>query len=206
MKVCNWRLMASLGMFWLAGAVVAQESRNVKGDAAIDRVEALTNALGVKGVGAKLQTDKFIHSFPELKTKEIEDLIIEVRRKSQGSGEIPSDDLAFKDAKGQVQVFGKIKYAASSYVAQQVLFQDLAMNSLPVSLLVQIYAIDVDGPGELCVVGRVFNKSRQVFEVDHRRIYFIRGNAVIALRSVGDSREVKGVALVVDQVIKDNLK
>lgn len=82
------------------------------------------------------------------------------------------DELTFSNDKGAAEAFGKVKYRKTAKAAQLALFEELAMNSLPMNLLLERYEIDKKGPGDLCIADKL-----------KERVHFIRGNVAVSVRS-----------------------
>lgn len=170
------------------------------------RAYALMNAVGLNKSNSKVLRNKAVPPLSKRDIHEFDDnLSIECKENSGNAKKTPSDTLIFKDKYEKVKILGEIKYAPSAEIAQLILFRELAMNSLPLSILVQRYEKKVGGPGEVCIIGKIFDQAKKTFvtDTDPKEIYFIRGNAVVHLKAADTELKIDNVALILDQKLSD---
>lgn len=175
-------------------------------DAMDARAYALMNAVGLKRTEPKMSTGIIVRPLSAKNIYAINgDLNLECRKNSGNAHETPSDTLIFKDKYDRVKISGEIKYTPSAREAQLILFRELAMNSLPLSILVQRYEKKRDGPGDLCIVSKVFDQTKNTYVTDTnpRKIYFIRGNAVVYLKTTDTESKIDEASFILDQKLQN---
>jgi uncharacterized protein YxjI len=167
----------------------------------INRTQSLMSELNVKPASDNELPvrDQGVLSAQKFKIKD--NLIVSHKTESVGEVYIISDKLLFKDEKGKTKAVGKVIYTKSARAAQKSLFESLAMNSLPLELLLKRYEIEAEGPGDICVVETVFNKATGKFVVDEKQVHFIRGNIAISVRSEDTGVIAKELARQMDEMI-----
>lgn len=171
-----------------------------------ERANAVMKSLGIDKNTSQQLTGKTVSPFSTKGIREFSgELHIECKKDIANAEVISSEDLNFKDKSNKVRIVGEIIYTPSADVALHILLEKLAMNSLPLSILSKIYEKKADGPGELCVINRILDQATQKFVPDpnSKRIYFIRGNAVVYLYIIDSELNVEDIASFVDQKLKE---
>jgi hypothetical protein len=154
------------------------------------RIDALMSALNVEQASEKVLPNRTAGGLSGLKYKKTGALTVRHRQASEDGENDTDDELIFSNDKGEAKAFGKVKYRKTAKAAQVALFEELAMNSLPMNLLLERYEIDKKGPGDLCVTDKLKD-----------RIHFIRGNVAVSVRSEDAEVNAKELARQMDQVL-----
>lgn len=154
------------------------------------RVTALMSALNVEEASNKALPSRKERGLSVLKFKKTESLRVSHRQGLENSENDTEDELIFSNDKGESKAFGKIKYRKTAKAAQLALFEELAMNSLPLNLLLERYEVDKKGPGDLCISDKLKNK-----------VHFTRGNVAVSVRSEDAEVNAKELARQMDQIL-----
>lgn len=190
MKITFFILLA--GVLTLSVAEAGDNSMKERAQALMSELKvkpASDHELPARGQGV-LSAQKF---------KTTGNLIVRHKTEGGGDGHITSDKLLFLDGKGKIKAVGKVKHAKSPKAAQDALFEELAMNSLPLELLLKRYEVKKDGPGDICVVEKIFDKATSRFVVDESQVHFVRGNIAVSVRSEDAGVKAKELARQMDK-------
>lgn len=171
------------------------------GDAMKGRAEALMSELKVELADNRElpSLGQEALSIQELKT--MGGFIVRHKTEDVSDGAVTSGRLFFSDENGKVNAVGRVQYAMSARSAQQALFERLSMNSLPLEILLKRYEIKADGPGDLCVVEKTFDKASGLFVVDESQMHFVRGGIAISIRSEDAGVKAIQLARELDQIL-----
>lgn len=184
MKIACYILLAGVLLLSVAEA----------GDNAMkERAQALMTELKVQPASEHELYARDQGALSAQKLKTIDNYIVRHKAKGECEGHIISEKLLFSDENEKIKAVGKVKYAKSARSAQEALFEELAMNSLPLELLLKRYEIKAGGPGDICVVEKILDKATGQFVVDESQVHFVRGNIAVSVRS--DDVGVKAIEL-----------
>ncbi|MFH0878965.1 MAG: hypothetical protein V2A34_04565 [Lentisphaerota bacterium] len=172
-----------VGVLMLSTAEAGDETMSKRSD-------ALMSALNVEQARDTVLSDRTESGLSGLKFKMVGALTVSHRQALEDGENDIDDELTFSNDKGVAKAFGKVKYRKTSKAAQLALFEDLAMNSLPMNLLLERYEIDKKGPGDLCIADKL-----------KERVHFIRGNVAVSVRSEDAEVNAKELARHMDQVL-----
>ena len=190
MKIVYLVLLAGVLMFSVAEA----------GDEPMsERAQALMSALNVKEASSKELRNRRKGALSEQKFKKAGGLVVSHKTDSGDGNNGSPNKLVFSDHNGNAKAFGKIKYAKSARAAQSALFEELAMNSLPLDLLLKLYGVKKDGPGDFCIVRKSFDNEKKRFVVDESQVICIRGNVVISVYAKDASVRAEELARIMDE-------
>lgn len=112
-----------------------------------------------------------------------------------------SQVLEFLDENKTKKGTASIIYEKSQRTAQLELFKKLVVNSLPLDVVVARYAVKKDGPGDICLEEKNFDKATGKFVVDGSQVHFIRGNVAVSVRSEDTEVNAKELARQLDQIL-----
>lgn len=191
--------MTKISFIWLTGILmlsIAEARENTMNK----KIQALMSELKVEPASKHEVSTRSRGVLALQQLKKIDEL--SVRHKATGIDDVgtTSDKLFFSGKNGKIKAVGKVEYKKSARAAQKALFERLAMNSLPLEILLKRYAI-ADGPGDICVVERVFDKATGKFVVDGSQVHFIRGNVAVSVRSEDAEVNTKKLARQIDQIL-----
>ncbi len=172
-----------------------------KKDFMTDRIQTIMSALKIKVASEKELVDRSHGNLSAQKFKKAEGFVVTHKVMKRTDSKTTIDKLVFLDQKGKVKAFGKVKYVKSAKAAQWAMFEELAMNSLPLELLIKRYAIDTKGLGDLCVIEKTYDKEKDKFIADESRVHFIRGNVVVSIRSVDIGVKVQDIAKTMNEAL-----
>lgn len=174
---------------FLAGALMLSAAQ--AGDRTMSkRIDALMSALNVEQASDKVLPNRTAGGLSGLKYKKTGALTVSHRQALEDGENDTDDELIFSNDKGEAKAFGKVKYRKTAKAAQLALFEELAMNSLPMNLLFERYEIDKKGPGDLCIADKL-----------KERVYFIRGNVAVSVRSKDTEVNAQELARQMDQIL-----
>lgn len=154
------------------------------------RIDALMSALNVEQASDKALPNRTENGLSGLKFKKAGALTVSHRQALENGENDIDDELTFSNDKGAAKAFGKVKYRKTAKAAQLALFEELAMNSLPMNLLLERYEIDKKGLGDLCIADKL-----------KERVHFIRGNVAVSVRSEDAEVNAKELARQMDQIL-----
>ena len=191
MKITSYILLA--GMLMLLIAEAGENTMN-------ERIQALMSELKVEPASNHEVSTRSQGALSIQKLKTMDNL--SVRHKTEGEGEVgaTSEKLLFSGTNGKIKAVGKVENRNSARAAQKALFERLALNSLPMEILLKRYEI-AEGPGDICVEEKIFDKATGEFVVDGSQVHFIRGNVAVSVRSEDARVNAKELARQMDQVL-----
>lgn len=133
----------------------------------------------------------------------VDNLIVSYKIEEDGSeGNTTPVKLLFLDESGRTKAVGKVDCKESARAAQKALLERLALNSLPLEILLKRYGI-AEGPGEIFVVEKVFNKTSRAFEIDESQVHFVLGNIVVSIRSEDARVSARELAVQIEELLLD---
>lgn len=165
-----------------------------------ERVQALMLELKVEPASDHEVSTRSRGALSIQRLKAMDNLSVRHKTEANGDADTTSDKLLFSGKNGKVKAVGKVEYKKSARAAQVALFETLALNSLPLEILLKRYAI-TEGPGDICVVEKVFDKTTGKFVVDGSQVHFIRGNVAVSVRSEDGDVNAKELARQMDQIL-----
>lgn len=171
------------------------------GDAMKERAQALMTGLNVELAGNRELPSRDQEALSIQELKALGGFVVRHKTEAVGDGAVTSGRLYFSDENGKTNAVGRVQYAMSARSAQQALFERLSMNSLPLEILLKRYEVKADGPGDLCVVERTFDKASGLFVVDESQMHFVRGSIVISIRSEDAGVKAMELAKELDQIL-----
>lgn len=174
------------------------------GDVMMDRAQALMAKLNVEFADTRELPKRAKETLPIQELTSIGDFAVRQKVVDVNDESISSRKLDFLDANGRNEAVGIVQYTMSARVAQETLFKRLSMNSLPLEVLLNRYEIKKDGPGDICVVEKIFNKELSLFVIDDSRIHFVRGNVVLSIQSKDSEIRAIQLARAVDQILVED--
>ena len=154
------------------------------------RVAALMSVLNVEEASDNAFPSRKEGGLSVLKFKKTGSLTVSHRQALGDSENDTEDELIFSNDKGEAKAFGKIKYKKTAKAAQLALFEELAMNSLPLNLLLERYEVDKKGPGDLCIADKL-----------KKKVHFIRGTVAVSVRSEDAEVNAKELARQMDHIL-----
>jgi hypothetical protein len=191
MKITSYMLLA--GMLMISMAEAGENTMN-------DRIQALMSELKVEPASDHEVSARSQGALSIQKLKTMDNLSVRHKTEGEGEGGTTSEKLLFSGANGKIKAVGKVEYKKSARAAQKALFKRLAQNSLPLEILLKRYEI-AEGPGDICIVEKIFDKATGRFVVDGSQVHFIRGNVAVTVRSEDEGVNTKELARQMDQVL-----
>ncbi|MFY9181351.1 MAG: hypothetical protein WAQ74_06630 [Kiritimatiellia bacterium] len=154
------------------------------------RASALMSALNVEAASDEIFSPRHGNDLTALKHTKTGNLTVRRWQKEEGNDNNQDEELTFLNDKDVVEAFGRVKYRMTPRAAQSALFEELAMNSLPMPLLLERYEVDKKGPGDLCIIDKL-----------KERVHFIRANVTVSIRSIDTRVETMKLAQELDQIL-----
>lgn len=179
-------LVALLAWILMDGMVLAQESISSAGSTnsmqeyISNRIASFMTALNiVPGSEKEIDIRRARLTVENLKT--IGAFVVRhMKGKNLGDGGV-SESLEFLDKNGDTKGSGIIIFARSEWTAQQELFKRLVVNSMPLDAVLARYSVNSDGPGDISIVEKKYDKERRRYVVDASIIHVIHGNIAMSI-------------------------
>lgn len=171
-------------LLWVGLGISVQGGENVMSE----RAASLMTALNVKWLDDKAVGSYASEAFTDTAFTEGKGLIVHQKTTPVQLNIQFVDELVLSDQNGNEKCNVKLTYHNSAQEAQRALFERLAMNSLPMNLLLERYQIDEKGPGDLCLIDNL-----------KPRIHFVRGNVIVSVVSFQSDVKEGNIAREIDE-------
>ena len=206
MKIRSYTLLSLLFVLSMTYMVKAEdgnlkELNDIRVERFMSRVQAVMSELKIEWASNNVVTNysKGILSLQKLET--LDNFSVDHQVLFEDEGVTASESLLFSDTNGNRKASAEISYKKSAKAAQEDLFLRITLSSnLPLDLMISDYAI-VDGPGDICIMRKVHDRTSDKIAADESQVYFIRGNVAIRVRSRDAGVSAKRIGEQLDKII-----
>lgn len=194
-------------LIWLTLIIGLLSSMSLKAENVLSRdALQLMAALNVKEFSDIELKDRRNGVLSELRFTKFGILDVRHEKYTSTSSAAYSTRLTLLGQDGRERAFVIVEFTKSARAAQSVLFERLAMSSMPVQMLAQQLEVQNDGPGDISILFKKYDHVGGHLVINESSMVFIRDNVLVSISSHDPGIKAIALAKELDHILVEDDK